>query len=571
MVAELSHESSAAYVEGLALDERRRSGTVYTPAALTSFILDQAGITGENVGADAPVLDPACGGGVFLCEILRRAALRLGTTPLQDTARRALLAFAKRNLYGVDVDPHARALTLAALRTSVQHFAPGPLPRTFLDANIIVDDFLLGDAVGKLPPAKRGGFAFIVGNPPYVSTTRLEGHHKPRFRTMFATAFGRVDLYTLFFERSLQLLRSDGVLAFITPDKFLASETSTALREYLVRHGSVRSIARFHSHKVFPGAAVVPCITVVEKSPRDGDLDVLSCQAGVGTPIEVISTSRVRRDELTSAPWQFRSPDLLALVERIRAGCPTLAALSRRISAGPATGRDEIFVRPRQELDDIEPELLRAVVRGRDIAAFSLADPGLQMIVPFDFSTSDPHLIKLASYPRARRYLERHREDLERRHCVRVWEKSWFDLHDSPTIDLARAPKIVVPDIAEHCRFAVDRGCFLPLHSAYYALLQDDRALDYITAVLNSRTIEFLIRLLAPVAKDGFSRFRRQFLAAIPIPLPDARARREIVRAATLTDMSDLDEMVGKLFRLDRKDTVRIKSYLDARARGASE
>jgi hypothetical protein len=404
MVAELLPESSAAYVESLALGERRRSSTVYTPAALTSFILDQAGFTGASVDADAPVLDPACGGGVFLCEVLRRAALRLGNTPLRGAARRALLTFAKRNLYGVDVDPQARALTLAALRTSVQQLAPGPLPRSFLDANVILDDFLLGDAVGKLPPAKRGGFAFIVGNPPYVSTTRLENHRKTRFRQMFATAFGRVDLYTLFFERSIPLLRSDGVLAFITPDKFLASETSTVLREYLVRHGSVRSIARFHSHKVFPGAAVVPCITVVEKHPRSGDLDVLSCQAKAGELVEIISTSRARRDALTAAPWQFRSPDLLALVERVRAGCPTLADLSRRISAGPATGRDEIYVRPRRELEDIEPELLRAVVRGRDISAFSVADPGLQMIVPFDFSTNAPELICLASYPRARRY-----------------------------------------------------------------------------------------------------------------------------------------------------------------------
>jgi len=66
MIAESPPGSPAAYVEGLALDERRRSGTVYTPAPLTSFILDQAGFTGESVGVDAPVLDPACGGWCLL-------------------------------------------------------------------------------------------------------------------------------------------------------------------------------------------------------------------------------------------------------------------------------------------------------------------------------------------------------------------------------------------------------------------------------------------------------------------------------------------------------------------------
>lgn len=153
---------------------------------------------------------------------------------------------------------------------------------------------------------------------------------------------------------------------------------------------------------------------------------------------------------------------------------------------------------------------------------------------------------------------------------MRVWEKSWFDLHDSPTIDLARQPKILVPDIAERCRFAVDRGAYFPLHSAYYILLQDDGRLDYITAVLNSSTVEFMIRLLSPIAKDGFSRFRRQFLATIPIPMPNARMRRAIVRAATQANTSTLDDMVSKMFKLDRKDTACIQAYLGARADGVS-
>ena len=570
MVAELLHDSPVAYVDGLALDERRQSGTFYTPPALASFVLDQAGFTGESAAGDAPVLDPACGGGVFLCEVVRRAALRLGQAPLRGDARRALLAFADRSVWGVDVDPRARELTIGALHSTVRQLSPGPLPRAFLDANVVFKDFLLGDVVGKLPPVKRGGFAFIIGNPPYVSTTRLEGHRKTAFRTMFTTASGRVDLYTLFFERSIRLLRPDGVLSFITPDKFLASETSTALRAYLVRYGSVRTIARFHSHKIFPGAAVVPCVTVVERRQQSADVDVLSCRAKPGEFVEVISKFHARRDELTSAPWQFRSPELLALVERLRAGCPTLAELSRRISAGPATGRDEIYVQPRREFSEIEPKLLRAAVRGRDISAFSVEDPGLQILVPFDFSGDEPRLVSLANYPHAREYLDRHRRDLEDRHCVRVRKKRWFDLHDSPTIDLARQPKIVVPDIAERCRFAVDRGAYFPLHSAYYILLHDADELDYITAILNSSTVEFMIRLFSPIAKDGFSRFRRQFLATIPVPMPDARTRRAIVRVATQAHTSMLDDMVSKMFKLDRKDTACIQAYLGARADGVS-
>lgn len=562
------HAASYAYAEALPLDERRRSGTVYTPAALASFILDQAGCTGEALLKGGAVLDPACGGGVFLVEALRRVANYLGNgRPLRGRRRTQLLSYVKRKLYGIDVDPHARQLTVDAVAEEAERLAPGAAVRVFLDTNIIVDDFLLGDAASDLPPVKSGGFGFVVGNPPYVSTTRLAATQKPVLRSLFATAIGRVDLYTLFFERALPLLAQSGVLAFITPDKFLASETSRTLREHLLRHARVRSIARFDSHKVFPDAAVVPCVTVLDRISRT-EIELLSCHSDRGGPVSILSRSSSPSDALGSAPWQFRATGLLDIVERIRAGCPTLANLAKRISAGPATGRDQIFVRKRGELDCIEPELVKHAVRGRDVAAFKITDARLDVLLPFDFSKAEPQLITLSKFPRAKRYLEKHRRELETRHCVRVWEKAWYDLHDSPTHDVAKETKIIVPDIAESCRFAVDSGGYFPLHSAYYAILEDGSTIDYVTAIMNSKVVEFIIRLLAPVAKDGFSRFRRQFLAAIPIPMPDLATRRSIVRASRST--GDLDDAAMHLFRVSRQDARAIDEYLASRSRGVA-
>lgn len=560
--------ASLAYAEALPLDERRRSGTVYTPAPLARFILDRAGCSGTALLTGGPILDPACGGGVFLAEALQRVAHQLGNgAPLHGPMRQRLLSYARQNVFGIDLDPSARKLTIEALSEATQRLAPGPLPKLYLDSNIVLDDFLLGRAASKLPPIRRGGFGFIVGNPPYVSTTRLANEQKPLLRTMFSTAIGRVDLYTLFFERAIPLLSKSGVLAFITPDKFLASETSRTLRDHLLRHINVRSIARFDSHKVFPDAAVVPCVTVLDRRPHP-EIELLTCHSERGASVTVLSSSSSSTASLSAGPWQFRSSSLLEVVERIRAGCPTLANLAKRISAGPATGRDELFVRPRGELDCVEPQLVKRAIRGRDISAFQINDPQLDVLLPFDFSEEQPRLISLSKYPRARRYLERHRADLENRHCVRVWEKAWHDLHDSPTQDVANLTKIVVPDIAETCRFAVDRGRYFPLHSAYYIQLHDNSTIDFVTAVLNSRVVEFMIRLLAPVAKDGFSRFRRQFLATIPVPMPDAATRRSIVRVSKSADA--LNGAATRLFGISREDTRAIDEYLASRLRGTS-
>jgi hypothetical protein len=561
------HSASDAHADALSLEERRRSGTVYTPSPLASFILDRAGCTGEALLRGGALLDPACGGGVFLVEALRRVARVLGNgAPLSGAERQQLLTYARQKLFGIDIDRMARQLTIEALRETTQQLAPGPLPTRFVDANIIVADFLLENVASKMAPLRRGGFGFVIGNPPYVSTTRLAASQKPVLRTLFSTAVGRVDLYTLFFERALPMLSASGVLAFITPDKFLASETSRSLRQFLLRHAHVRSIARFDSHKVFPDAAVVPCITVLDRIQRP-EIEVISCHSERGRSVAVLSESRASSQTLGAGPWQFRSAELLEVVERVRAGCPTLANLASRISAGPATGRDELYVRPRGELD-VEPQLIKRALRGRDIGAFGVTDPYLDILLPFDFSRPEPRLVSLSRFPRAKRYLERHRHDLENRHCVRVWEKAWYDLHDSPTHDLAGQTKIVVPDIAESCRFAVDRGAYFPLHSAYYVLLHDNDLVEYVTAILNSRVVEFMVRLLAPVAKDGFSRFRRQFLATIPVPVPRAATRKAIVRTSRSADA--LNDAVSHLFQVAPADRRLIDGYLTSRSRGTA-
>ena len=182
----------------------------------------------------------------------------------------------------------------------------------------------------------------------------------------------------------------------------------------------------------------------------------------------------------------------------------------------------------------------------------------------FDRQTGAGRLIDLASYPKAKAYLEKHRSVLQARHCVRVWEKEWFDLHDQAPIDLAREPKILVPDVANSNRFAVDEGRFLPLHSAYYILPNAGVDLHFLAAILNSRVSRFLIRLLAPVVKDGFNRYRRQFLMMLPVPNAAPGIVREIARAARSGDARSADELSAKLFALSDADLLEVDRCLES-------
>lgn len=556
------------YLRRFSLEERRAGGRVYTPPHLVTFILEHAGYARTSDFTSSSLLDPACGAGAFLVGAVLAMAAQLrsnGVRIERGDGRSEFLSLVESTLFGVDVDPKACALAVQAVKRALIHVSPGRLPDGFFRTNVTEADFLTAPRQTLLRPA-LDGFAYVVGNPPYVSATRISADYKARIRAGFKTAGGRLDLYTVFLERSLTLLRLGGRLAMVTPDKYLASQSARDLRGFILEHGAVRTIARFRSHRVFDGAATVPCVTVVQRGGQLRPVIVEMCAEKPDSHGRVVVKERARfpARSFGSAPWALVSPKLLELAQRLQAQYPALSTTSARISAGPATGCDGLYVFSSELRPDLEPELLNPAVRGRDLATFEIRDPGLSILLPYTFANGSrsPELVDLRRYPKARAYLEAHRPTLERRHCVRVWEKRWYDLHDQVFGDLAGQPKVLVPDVANQNRFAVDEGRFIPLHSAYYIVPNAGVDPHFLAAVLNSRVALFLIRLLAPVVKDGFNRYRRQFLAALPVPTAGAALNKRIGRAARDRDATTADALVTDLFRLTPADRRLLNDFL---------
>lgn len=552
----------------LTASERREFGVVFTPDALAGFVLDKAGYD-PKAGIDrAALLDPACGAGVFLIAALTRLARRIERLegPLHHPeARDAFLNAAERCLFGVDVDPRACELSRALLREAAELEVRGPVPAGFMVSNIVAADYLLGGVGAEEGRALPKRFDFIVGNPPYVAATKIKPEYKEALRSSYQTAVGRLDLYGLFFERAIEQLRDGGRLAFITPDKYLLSQTSKSLRDFILEHTCITTIARFGSHKVFSDAATVPCVTVLERGGNLDQIELLTCSFDTqqASGVEVSARTFTPRSTLAGGPWHLVDQDDLEFARSLQWRHPTLASQTVRVSAGPATGRDGVFLVPADRVDLIEPELMREVVRGRDVQAFNLSPSGAKILFPYRSEPgSPPRLVALDDFPEAAKYLAEHRASLEARHCVRQWGKAWYDWHDQPQCDLARQPKILVPDLALTNRFAVDGGEFLPLHSVYYLLPKDEGALYYLLGVLNSSVAEYLVRLLSPRMKDGFSRYRQQFLAEIPIPQASPAMHREVSEAARRGDQAEVNQLVAQLFGLSREAVERISLFL---------
>ena len=142
-------------------DERRRSGSHYTPRSLTGPIVSEALRPAlERLGPspapaailDLKILDPAMGSGAFLVEACRRLAERLADAwsvhggrpdipPDEDELLHARRLIAQRCLYGVDRNP--MAVDLARLSLWLATLAADH-EFTFVDHALRHGDFLVG-------------------------------------------------------------------------------------------------------------------------------------------------------------------------------------------------------------------------------------------------------------------------------------------------------------------------------------------------------------------------------------------------------------------------------------------
>jgi len=108
------------------------------------------------------------------------------------------------------------------------------------------------------------GFDTVIGNPPYVSSKELPNFYKECAKKFFKTAFGQYDIYTLFIEKSLNLLMNCRNFGFIIPDAFLGRSNFEPIRIFLLNKTQIRRIDQISG--VFDDPSVSNIILIYEKT-----------------------------------------------------------------------------------------------------------------------------------------------------------------------------------------------------------------------------------------------------------------------------------------------------------------
>jgi SAM-dependent methyltransferase len=275
--------------------KRKEQGIYYTPRFIVDYIVENT--LGKKLAeaknmADLKkikILDPACGSGSFLTKALKTIYEKYEDFDSRADSQSIKTEILLNNIYGVDLD--TQAVELAKLNLLIEALdKKAKLPD--LTGNIRVGNSLISGAEAELKKYfgaswrdkqpfnwqdefsevfKNGGYDVVIGNPPYISARELDVKDKDFFEEIYHSAKDQYDIYTIFIEKSLNLLKEGGLLSFIIPNKFLITKYGLAIRKYIFENSEVINFKNYSEEKVFPEASVYPVVIVLRKTKRNAN------------------------------------------------------------------------------------------------------------------------------------------------------------------------------------------------------------------------------------------------------------------------------------------------------------
>jgi len=117
------------------------------------------------------------------------------------------------------------------------------------------------------------GFDIVIANPPYVNVEKIDKSIKKNIK-IFKTAYQKYDLYVLFYEKGIDLLKEKGILTFISSNKFLSQGYGLLLRKLFLKY-QINQIINFN-YDIFESAVVRTCIfQLIKKNANKNKIKVI--------------------------------------------------------------------------------------------------------------------------------------------------------------------------------------------------------------------------------------------------------------------------------------------------------
>lgn len=487
------------------------------------------------------ICDPACGSGAFLNEALsfliqehayidQLQANLFGDRLLLTDVESSIL---ENNLYGVDINEESVEIAKLALwlRTAKPRRKLNTLSNNIQCGNSLVDDPLASDKAfdwqAVFPKVfERGGFDVIIGNPPYVQLQSMKESSAILEQKGYQTFERTGDLYCLFYEKGNQLLRSNGLLGFITSNKWMRAGYGKSLRQYLLTHTQILLLVDVGAG-IFSSATVDSNLLFFEKKadPSNTSIPAIDIsQEKNFTDLEQYKHRQLQLSLTAEQPWVMSNAIAQQIKQKIDSRGVPLKKWDVHMYRGILTGFNDAFVIDQSTKDRLCAEdpnserIIKPLLRGRDIQRYCPEWQHLWLIGTF------PALkLNIDDFPAIKNYLMPFAKQLEQsgeKGSRKKTANSWFETQDAIAyFEEFEKYKIIYPNMTLYLPFMYDETGFHINDKAFIITALKDVNLKFLLAFLNAKLAKMWIRDNCPELQGGTREIRKVFFENIPIPL----------------------------------------------------
>ena len=375
------------------------------------------------------------------------------------------------------------------------------------------------------------GFDIVIGNPPYIQLQNNGGELAKLYEGCGYSTFDRKgDIYCLFYERGWQLLKKSGHLCYITSNKWMRAGYGEKTRDFFANKTNPLLLIDFAGVKIFESATVDTNILLFSRSNNQHKTTCAITNKqnkdSVKNLSDFVQQQHTVCDFSTSDSWVILSPIEQSIKRKIEAVGTPLKDWDINIYRGVLTGCNEAFIIDSTKRKEIlsncqteeerkrTDELIRPILRGRDIKRYGYVENGLFLINTHNGLRGKLPRIDINDYPAVKAHLDQYWDKISVRSDK---GDTPYNLRNCAYLDLFFQPHICWKAVGRNLSFAkVDSGIFLTAPASFISAGEYN---DYLLALLCSDVSKYFIFKNSDTTGAGDIMLNIQSLIKFPIPI----------------------------------------------------
>lgn len=449
-------------------------------------------------------------------------------------------------------------------------------------------------------PSKEG-FDIVIGNPPYVEAKKLK-YIASTLKEKFAVYSGTADLSIYFNELGLNLLAEEGIISYITTNKFFNTRYGEKVRNQLSSQ-HINTILNFEQVEVFEDVLVSSVIfNISKRNKKPKNLFIyekfykLKFQEFKRQFVERQNLFGVySQDHLNNKEWSFSDMSQLMLKEKIEKKHLLLKDVEGvKIYRGVTTGYNPAFIISNEQRDSLIAEdyknsqVIKNMLQGRNIRKWYYNESKENLLfIPWHFPLENNNISGASieaenalkeQYPSIYYRLIQYKNELVSRNKDETGIRyEWYALQRCAASyydEFEKSEKIIWGLTADKWAFTLDiKKNYLPSNS--YILTSKSIPIRFILGLLNSKLLHYYFGFIGVMTAGGAYTLKAATIESLPIAIGTREQQKEIAlkvdsilntkaadkQADVSSTENEIDHLVYELYGLSEEDIKIVEGF----------